>query len=267
MQVTVNGIDTRYVLDDESGGPWLTFVHQLGGDLSVWDQLAGHFRHQYTVMRYDLRGHGSTAVSSAPFTLADLAGDLNALLDALGATKTHLVGLSMGGMVAQQFALAYPTRVASLTLADTSSRTPPEARSMWDQRAATVRRDGTKAIADATLDRWLTADFRRQHPEAVEQICEVLLNTPAEGYAMACEALRSFDVHERLRDLRIRTLAVAGRHDTGTPPAATEAMADAIEGARLELLDTAHLAPVEGSRRFAGLLETFLRHNGSNEHK
>lgn len=265
MQVTVNGIDTRYVLDDESGGPWLTFVHQLGGDLSVWDQLAGHFRHQYTVMRYDLRGHGATAVSPQPFTFAELADDLNALLDALGATTTHVVGVSMGGMVAQQFALAYPARVASLTLADTSSRTPPDSRAMWDERAATVRREGMKALADATLDRWLTADFRRRYPEAVEPICEVLLNTPAEGYAMACEALRSFDVHDRLRDLHVRTLAVAGRHDTGTPPAATEAMAAAIEGARFELLDTAHLAPVEGSTRFAALLETFLREQGSNK--
>jgi len=259
MQVTVNDIDTRYVLDDESGGPWLTFVHQLGGDLSVWDQLAGHFRHQYTVMRYDLRGHGSTATSPRPFKLADLADDLNALLDALGANETHLVGVSMGGMVAQQFALAHPSRLSSLTLADTSSRTPPDARAMWDQRANTVRREGLAALADATLDRWLTADFRRQHPEAVEQICDVLLRTPPHGYAMACEAIRDFDVHEQLRDLRIRTLAVAGRHDTGTPPAATKALADAIKDARFELLDTAHLAPVEGSRRFAALLETFLR--------
>lgn len=259
MQVTVNGIDTRYVLDDESGGPWLTFVHQLGGDLSVWDQLAGHFRHQYTVMRYDVRGHGMSAISPGPFTLADLADDLNALLDALGASNTHLVGISMGGMVAQQFALAHPSRLSSLTLADTSSRTPPDARAMWDQRAARVRYDGTEALANATLDRWLTADFRRQHPEAVEQICEVLLRTSAQGYAMACEAIRDFDVHERLDNLRVRTLAVAGRHDTGTPPAATKAIADAIEGARFELLDAAHLAPVEASQRFAALLETFLR--------
>lgn len=259
MQVTVNGIDTRYVLDDESGGPWLTFVHQLGGDLSVWDQLAGHFRHQYTVMRYDVRGHGMSAISPGPFTLADLADDLNALLDALGASNTHLVGISMGGMVAQQFALAHPSRLSSLTLADTSSRTPPDARAMWDQRAARVRHDGTEALANATLDRWLTADFRRQHPEAVEQICEVLLRTSAQGYAMACEAIRDFDVHERLDNLRVRTLAVAGRHDTGTPPAATKAIADAIEGARFELLDAAHLAPVEASQRFAALLETFLR--------
>ncbi len=108
MQVNINGIETRYVLSNEGGGPWLTFIHQLGGDLSVWDQLAGYFRDDYTVLRYDLRGHGKTAVSGEPFGIADLSHDLAALLDALGAPSTHLVGMSMGGMIAQQFALDHP---------------------------------------------------------------------------------------------------------------------------------------------------------------
>lgn len=258
MQVTINGIETRYVLDNDGGGPWLTFVHQLGGDLSVWDQLAGYFRDDYTVLRYDLRGHGASAVPDKPFSVADLAADLAALLDALGAPSTHLVGLSLGGMMAQHFALDYPSKVETLTLADTLSRTPPENRALWDERAAAVRRDGVAGLVPATLERWLTADFRRAHPEVVEQIREVMTQTSAQSYAFACEALRDFDVHGRLGDIQAPTLAVAGRHDPGTPPAATQAMARAIPGARFELLEAAHLAPVEQSHRFAALLETFL---------
>src|ERR1700749_1775609 len=91
MQINVNGIDTRYVLSNEGGGPWLTFIHQLGGDLSIWDQLAGYFRDDYTVLRYDGRGHGKTAASGAPFSIADLSHDLVTLLDALDAPSTHLV--------------------------------------------------------------------------------------------------------------------------------------------------------------------------------
>ncbi|WP_454824523.1 alpha/beta fold hydrolase [Paraburkholderia xenovorans] len=258
MQVNINGIETRYVLSNEGGGPWLTFVHQLGGDLSVWDQLAGYFRDDYTVLRYDLRGHGKTAISGAPFSVADLSHDLAALLDALDAPHTHLVGMSMGGMVAQQFALDHPTRVDTLTIADSSAGTLPEARASWDQRAAAARSDGMAPLVPATLNRWLTADFQSAHPEAVEQIRDVLLQTLSEGYARACEALRDFDVRSKLATIRCPTLTVAGRHDTGTPPAATQAIADAIEGARFELLDAAHLAPVEQSHRFAALLETFL---------
>ena len=271
MQATVNGIDTRYVFEDRSGGPALTFIHQLGGDLTVWDTLAGHFRHRYSVLRYDVRGHGASAVSRTAFGFRDLAADLAALLDAQGIEKTHLVGMSMGGMIAQQFALDHATldatssayahtnsRVRSLTLCDTASRTAPEARTAWDERAALVRREGLAALADTTIARWLTAGFRLTHRDTAAQICDVLLRTPAEGYARACEALRDFDVHERLTQLHVPTLAVAGRHDSGTPPALTEAMAQAIPGARFELLDAAHLAPVEESHSFAALLETFL---------
>lgn len=258
MQVNINGIETRYVLSNEGGGPWLTFVHQLGGDLSVWDQLAGYFRDDYTVLRYDVRGHGKTAASGAPFGVADLSRDLAALLDALDAPRTHLVGMSMGGMIAQQFALDHPTRVDTLTIADTSGGTLPEARATWDQRAAAARSEGMAALVPATLSRWLTADFQAAHPEAVEQIRDVLMQTLPEGYAMACEALRDFDVRSKLTTIRCPTLTVAGRHDTGTPPASTQAIADAIEGARFELLDAAHLAPIEQSHRFAALLETFL---------
>ncbi|WP_322010461.1 3-oxoadipate enol-lactonase [Paraburkholderia sp. J12] len=258
MQVTVNGIDTHYLLDDRSGGPVLAFVHQLGGDLTVWDQLAGHFRHRYSVLRYDVRGHGASALSREPFGVAQLASDLNAMLEATGIANVHLVGVSMGGMIAQQFALDYPSRVRSLALCDTVSRTAPEAREMWNQRAALVRREGTAALATATIERWFTPDFRRTHRETVEKISDVLLRTASEGYAMACEALRDFDAHDRLAALKVPTLAVAGRYDTGTPAALTQRLAQAIAGARLEILDAAHLAPVEESQRFAALLETFL---------
>jgi 3-oxoadipate enol-lactonase len=258
MQVNINGIETRYVLSNEGGGPWLTFIHQLGGDLSVWDQLAGYFRDDYTVLRYDLRGHGKTALSREPFGVADLSRDLATLLDALDAPSTHLVGMSMGGMIAQQFALDHSARVDTLTIADSTGGTPPEGRAIWDQRAASARTDGMAALVPATLSRWLTPDFQAAHPEAVEPIREVLTHTLSEGYAMACEALRDFDVRSKLGTIRCPTLTVAGRHDTGTPPAATQAIADAIEGAQFELLDAAHLAPVEQSHRFAALLETFL---------
>ena len=258
MKVNINGIETRYVLSNEGGGPWLTFIHQLGGDLSVWDQLAGYFRDDYTVLRYDVRGHGKAGVSAQPFSVSDLSGDLAALLDALGAPSTHLVGMSMGGMIAQQFALDHAARVDTLTLADCASGTPPEGRGVWSQRAHAARADGLAALASTTLNRWLTADFQAAHPEAVEPIREVLINTLPEGYAMACEALREFNVRSKLGSIRCPVLTVAGRHDSGTPPASTQAIADAIEGAQFEVLEAAHLAPIEQSHRFAALLETFL---------
>ncbi|WP_250525305.1 alpha/beta fold hydrolase [Caballeronia sp. GAWG2-1] len=263
MQSTINGIDTRYVLDNEGGGPTLTFIHQLGGDLSVWDQMAGYFRHGYNVLRYDLRGHGRTAVSQDAFSIRDLADDLAGLLDKLGAKTTHLVGLSIGGMVAQTFAINHADKVDSLTVVGAPAFIPEEAQPTFRQRAASVRENGVASMVDATLERWLTPQFRKAHPEVVEQIGETIAQTPVEGFARAAEAISRFNVRDKLAAIDKSTLVIAGEHDSGTPHAASQVIADTVPGARFELLNAAHLSPVEESQRFCALLNDFLRTSAS----
>ncbi|SAK42089.1 lactone hydrolase [Caballeronia fortuita] len=259
MQLTINRIDTRYVLDNEGGGPWLVFIHQLAGDLSVWDQMAGYFRHDFTVLRYDLRGHGDTAVSPDAFTIDDLADDLAQLLDKLGAPSAHVVGLSIGGMVAQKLAINHADKVETLTVVGAPAFIPEEARGTFAQRAASVRENGTASIVDATLERWLTPEFRKAHPEVAEPIGDTIARTPAEGFARAAEAISRFDARDKLASVAKRTLVVAGEHDVGTPHAASRLVADTVPGARFELLNAAHLTPVEESQRFSALLGNFLR--------
>jgi 3-oxoadipate enol-lactonase len=259
MQLTINRIDTQYVLDNEGGGPWLTFIHQLAGDHSVWDQMAGFFRDDFTVLRYDLRGHGGTTVSPDDFTIDDLADDLAELLDRLGAPSTHVVGLSIGGMVAQKLAANHADKVDSLTVVGAPAFVPEDARPGFEERAASVRDHGTASIVDATLERWLTPDFRKAHPEVVELIGETIASTPTEGFARAAQAISRFDVRDKLPAIDKRTLVVAGQHDSGTPSAASKVIADTVKGAQFELLDAAHLTPVEQSQRFGALLDSFLR--------
>ncbi|KMY85795.1 Beta-ketoadipate enol-lactone hydrolase [Candidatus Paraburkholderia calva] len=259
MQLTINRIDTRYVLDNEGGGPWLTFIHQLGGDHSVWDQMVGYFRERFTVLRYDLRGHGDTTVSTEPFTIDDLADDLAELLDKVSAPSTHVVGLSIGGMVAQTFAASHAGRVDSLTVIGAPAFIPEDARPTFAQRAANAREHGTPSLADATIERWMTPAFRKAHPEVVEQIGETIARTPAEGFARAAEAVSRFDARRQLSGIRKRTLVIAGEHDMGTPPAASRIVADTVPGAQFHLLDAAHLTPVEQSQQFSVLLDAFLR--------
>jgi 3-oxoadipate enol-lactonase len=259
MQLTINGIDTRYVLDNEGGGPWLVFIHQLAGDLSVWDQMAGYFRNDFTVLRYDLRGHGETAVSPDPFTIDDLADDLAVLLDRLGAPSAHVVGLSIGAMVAQKFAINHADKVESLTVVGAPAFISEDARPTFAQRAASVRESGTASIVEATLDRWFTPEFRKAHPEVIEQIADTIAGTPAEGFARAAEAVGRFDARDKLASVRKRTLVVAGEHDVGTPHAASKVVADMVPDARFELLNAAHLSPVEESQRFSAILAGFMR--------
>jgi 3-oxoadipate enol-lactonase len=259
MQVMINGIDTRYVLDNESGGPWLTFIHQLAGDLSVWDQQAGYFQHDFQVLRYDLRGHGNTALSAESFDIKSLSDDLAELLDKLGAKHTHVVGLSIGGMVAQQFATDHADKLDSLTVVGAPAFTPQENRASFEERALSVRKNGTASIVDTTLERWLTADFRNRHPEVVEQIGETIACTSSEGFARAAEAVRTFDVRDSLASVEKPTLVVSGKHDNGTPTAVSKRVSDLVPGARLEILDAAHLSPIEQAQRFTALLEALLR--------
>ncbi|MCI1041944.1 alpha/beta fold hydrolase [Caballeronia zhejiangensis] len=259
MQLTINRIDTRYVLDNEGGGPWLVFIHQLAGDLSIWDQMAGYFRDDFTVLRYDLRGHGETTVSPDSFTIDDLADDLAQLLDKLGAPSAHVVGLSIGGMVAQKFAINHADKVDSLTVVGAPAFIPEDARPTSAQRAASVREHGTASIVEATLERWLTPEFRKAHPEVTEPIADTIARTPVEGFARAAEAISRFDARDKLASVKQRTLVVAGEKDVGTPHAASKVVADTVPGARFELLNAAHLAPVEESQRFSALLGNFLR--------
>ena len=257
MQVTVNGIDTHYVLDARSGGPALTFVHQLGGDHTVWDQVAGHFRHRYNVLRYDVRGHGASAVSHEAFGFAQLAADLNAILDTNGVAQTHLIGVSMGGMITQQFAIDYPTRVLSLTLCDTSSRTPHDTRSMWDERAALVRREGTAILADATMERWFTPDFMGD-PE-VARVRKRLLDDDPKTWSDGWNAISAFSALSRLGAVTVPALVIAGEHDKATSREASTALAAAIPGARLTVLPGApHMLQIENSAAFVKTVAGFI---------
>jgi 3-oxoadipate enol-lactonase len=112
---------------------------------------------------------------------------------------------------------------------------------------------------DTTLERWLTPEFRKAHPEVVEPIGETIARTPAEGFARAAEAVSRFDARDQLASVRKRTLVVAGEHDVGTTHAASRVIADTVPGAKFELLNAAHLSPVEQSQRFSALLGRFLR--------
>lgn len=253
MHVTINGYKTRYVLSAEGKLPWLTLIHPLGGDLSLWDQLSAGFASHYQVLRYDLRGQGRSEPALTT-SIADLAADLHALHDALGIKRSHLIGLSLGGMVAQEFALTYPEQTDRLVLCGTMPKTTAADREVFLARAATARADMT-ALVESTLSRWLTADFRRSHPEAIEQIQEVLEACDPVAYASACEAIARFDVSDRLAKLHAPTLIVTGNTDKGAP---LDALAAAIPTAQQLILPGAHLAAIEHPGSFAHAVGAFL---------
>lgn len=257
MKLRANGIDIHY--ETSGSGPWVTLAHSLATDLGLWDELAAALSARFTVLRYDARGHGKTGAPEGPYTFAQLVGDLTGLLDALHVERTHFVGLSMGGMLGQHFALAHPERLDRLALVSTTSRIPPEARALWDERIAVARKEGMQAHVESTLARWFTAPYRAAHPETMARIGALIAATPVAGFAGWGAAICTLDLTASLGAIRAPTLVVVGADDPGTPPAASAAIAAAIPGARLEIIPAAsHQLVIEQAESFTRLLPGFL---------
>ncbi len=257
MKVSANGIDLHYQIS--GSGPCLTLAHSLASDLSLWDGIAPQLAERFTVLRFDARGHGQTSAPEGPYSWPMLVADLVGLLDALKIERTHFVGLSMGGMLGQHFALAHPERLDKLVLVSTTSRVPPEAKPLWDERIAIARTQGMQAHVAGTLERWFTAPYRAAHPEVMARIGAMIAATPVAGYAGWGEAIKTLDLTEKLAAVRAPTLVICGADDPGTPPAANRAIAEAIPGARFEMLPNAsHQLVIEQAEAFTRLLMDFL---------
>ena len=252
MKIKANGIDVNYEIEGE--GPVVTFSHSLACNLSMWDEQVRALRSRYRVLRYDTRGHGQTSAPAGAYTLDQLAEDLKGLLDGLGIRETHFVGLSMGGMIGQVFALKHPAMIQSLALCDTTSRHPPGAAAIWEDRIKTV---GPMAVP--TLERWFTAPFRARRKDLMERVGVMIRATPAAGYIGCCHALPKISVTEKLRDVRCPALVIVGEEDPGTPVEMAREIHAALPAAELAVLCRAsHLSNLEQPEEFNRVLGGFL---------
>jgi 3-oxoadipate enol-lactonase len=259
MRLLANGIVTHYVLEGPVGAPVVTFSHSLAASLEMWEPQVAAIAGRYRVLRYDTRGHGGSEVAPGPYTLEMLADDVLGLLDALGVERTHFVGLSMGGMIAQAVALKRPAVLASLVLADTACRIPPESGPLWNARIAMAESQGMAALAEGTIERWFTRPFIERAPEVVDRLRMLIRTTPPQGFAGCGQAIRALDYADRLPEIRTPTMIIVGQEDLGTPVAASELMHAAIAGSKLVVLPSAaHLSNVEQAEKFNHALLGFL---------
>ena len=245
--------------DTGGGGEPVVLAHAIGCDARMWERLVPVLRDRFRVLAFDARGHGGSAVTPRPYTLAGLAADFVRALDARGIERAHWVGLSMGGMIGQAFALHHPARLMRLVLANTTSGYGPDGPKMWEARAKAVTEGGMAAIKDLVMQRYFSEEFRAAHPEVVEKTGKRFLEVPVEGYAGCCDAIRDLDFTDRLGQINARTLVIAGEKDAGTPVAMSEAIAARIPGARLAVIPgAAHLSAVEKPDEFNALVRQFL---------
>ena len=252
-------MSVRLNVVDEGRGDAVVLVHAIGCDHRMWDSLAASLVSDWRVLRVDVRGHGASPVPGGEYSLDELAGDVKAALDARGIAKAHWVGLSMGGMIGQAFALAWPDHLGRLVLANTTSSYGPEGPAMWEARAKAVREGGMAAIVELVMQRYFSDEFRDRHPDVVELYRKRVAATPAQGYIGCCAAIRDLDFTRDLARIHARTLVIAGEKDAGTPPAMAEEIARHINGAQAVVIaGTAHLSAVEDPDEFNLLVRDFL---------
>jgi 3-oxoadipate enol-lactonase len=255
--VDTSDLRIHYRLEGAKPAPLLVFSNSLGSNLSAWDAQVEALAGRYRVLRYDSRGHGQTAVPPGPYTIAQLAGDVPRLLDALGLPgAAFFCGLSIGGQVGMWLGRHASTRFSKLVLCNTAARIGNA--QLWNDRIDTIGKSGLAAFAPEAMGRWFTASFRESSPTVVTKAQSMVETTPLPGYLATCAALRESDQTADVGGIRTPTLVIAGRHDPSTPPAQGHALAESIPGARYQELEASHLSNLEAPEAFTKALAEFL---------
>jgi 3-oxoadipate enol-lactonase len=259
-KIQANGVQLYYELAGPAEAPVVMLSNSLGTRLEMWDPQMQALTERYRVLRYDSRGHGRSDAPNGPYAIDMLAADALGLLDALDIGRVHFCGLSKGGMVGQVLGAKHGERLISLALCSTSCHMP--ARDLWEERIRAATEQGMAALADGVIERWFTEAFRGEPSIAVDRVRQMILDTPAHGYAGCCAAIRDMDLRELIRGIRVPTLVVVGDKDPATPPKMAEEIQSRIPGARLEVVpDAAHLLNIEQDVVFDAALMSLLDRN------
>lgn len=244
------------------GAAPLVLLHPVSMDLSWWGDQFRDFGDDYDVIAMDMPGHGLSAQPDAAPTFASMAAAVEGILEHVGAGPAHVIGISVGGMIAQALALRRPDLVRSLTLVATLCTFPEPVRQALRERARVARTDGMATIAALSIERWLTPAFRARRPDVVARATLGLMRQPGEFHARMWDMIAALDLESQLHAIACPTLVVTGTADVNAPPAAAQQIARAIPGAVVELMHgLGHFPPFEAPDAFNAIVRGFLAAN------
>ena len=258
MSETFNsgGLDTRYDVSGE--GPAVILIHGVGSSRQSWDDVVERLQ-GFRALRYDLRGHGESGKPAGPYTLDDFVADLAALLDHVGIAKGHVVGFSLGGLIAQGFALAHPDRVEKLALVSTVSGRTEEERERVKARLEMVQGGIPGAHFRKSMDRWFTPAYQAANPDLIDRLEAANQRNDPKAYAAAYRVLAMSDLADRLPEITAETLVMTGEDDLGSNPRMARLMHDRIPNSQLNILSgLRHSILNEAPDTVAAALREFL---------
>jgi len=255
--VRANGGVIHFADEGPPGAQTIVFSNSLGTDFRIWDEVAKPLAENARTIRYDKRGHGLSELRTGEAAIADFASDLAALLDRLSVRKATIVGLSIGGMIAQELYRLRPDLVRSLVLCDTAHRIGTM--ESWTSRINAIKTGGLEAIADGVMQPWFTRAYHDNCADAVTGWRAMLTRTPQAGYLSACGAIRDADLASVAKAIRAPALCVVGDQDGSTPVSLVRELSGLIPAAKFEIIaGAAHILCVEKPAVLRGLIEAHL---------
>lgn len=228
-----------------SGGTTFVLLHSLALDRSVWDALVAELSDRHTVIAVDLPGHGASPADGVT-TIEDMADAVAATIEALADGPVVVMGLSLGGCVAQAVAIRHPNLVKGLGLIDTTAWYGETAIADWEGRAQKAAQEGFESLAEFQLARWFSPTFRAANAEVGARLLDVFRANRVDDYVMTCRAMGAMDLRGDLPSITAPTMIFVGADDPATPPPHAEAMRGLIPDASLHVQpDCSHLSAVE----------------------
>lgn len=242
--IIVKDIPIHYEYQDVKHERTFVFINSLGTDFRIWDAVGEMLKNYGNILRFDKPGHGLSALPELDFQIKDYAELTLALMNALQIDRAVVVGLSIGGVIAQYLGVYHPARLEKLILSNTAPKIGTA--ETWNARIEKVKQEGIGSIADQVMKAWFSASFHRERSPELFGYRTMLCNAPLEGYLMACRAIRDNDLSAAIGGITVPSLCFAGGVDGSTPPALVEQMAKSIPGAQFVLIPEAgHIPCVE----------------------
>ena len=254
-------VGLNHIIQGPESGPWLTFIPGIGNDATFWAFHARVLSRHYRTLVFDPWGHGDSTPPPEDCRFRTIVEGVVDLWDELGIAESHVVGLGFGGSVALALGLDYPDRLDSIVACCCRPRQPDNRRDFWRKRRESALQFGIEPIADQTVGRWLSEDFRATHPHVDQQLRNMVKRTSVEGYRAYVGAFVEMDFEDRLSNLKVPTLLVAAENDHGGGPVEDmQEMADRIPGSQLEIIaGCGHICNFEAPGEVTRILSDFLQ--------
>lgn len=253
----INNITIHYEWLHQNRSKNIVFINALGSSLIIWTEVVSRIKHKFNILTFDKRGHGYSSTDDSKPGIDDYADDVIELMDFVNMGKAHIVGLSIGGAITYSLATRYPDRFEKLIFSNTGGKLGTK--ESWNERIESVSTRGLSAMSQGTIERWLSAEFRKRNPADIEGYQNMVKACTERGYMQACAALGEADYNPVLHKIRHPSMFIGGGGDIGTTPDFVKENAKNLGAERVEIIDcVGHLPCVEAPEIVAGLILEFL---------